>query len=136
MSLSGQEILSLPRLDQLRHPGAQRQRHGDWVERLVSGRYSVTQIPSHSVTILMEAAAGIEPAHKGFVPRLPRANVEAAAGIEPAHKGFADPRLTTWLRRPEGASSLGIPSEVEVQTLALPLGYAAEGPERHRRHAQ
>jgi hypothetical protein len=24
---------------------------------------------------------------------------EAAAGIEPAHKGFADLRLTTWLRR-------------------------------------
>ena len=25
---------------------------------------------------------------------------EATTGFEPVHQGFADPRLTTWLRRP------------------------------------
>lgn len=27
--------------------------------------------------------------------------MEATSGFEPLDKGFADPRLTTWLRRPE-----------------------------------
>ena len=29
---------------------------------------------------------------------------EAASGIEPLNRGFADPRLTTWLRRPDYGS--------------------------------
>ena len=71
----------------------------------------------------MEARVGIEPTHKGFVPRL--ALVEATTGFEPVNNGFADRRLGPLGYVAEAQSSLGMSSEVETQTLALPFGYRA-----------
>ncbi len=42
------------------------------------------------------------------VSRIP--TEKAAIGIEPMYKGFADPRLTTWLRRP-GVTAVGLTTE-------------------------
>ena len=119
MSLSRQKVLSLPRLSQLRHPGAVDSPSPSLVG---SGRLGII---IHTPWRVNDERRRLEsPRTNG------RTEIKARIGIEPMYSGFADRRLTIWLPRRTPPTRSGLTIGAGLQTAALPFGYAATRPRR------